>query len=163
MYTGKYYYYDEHFKLIKGDTFRVLKKFEDKAIDTKVVDFADTIKEYRGIEELTRTIVIRLIDKITITEKYDDENGQKNQDVIIYYKSVGRLQQVSYQVPTLRPIFIEAMAKRKCCECGKEYQPTSNVQKYCNDCRKIVRRRQGNESKRKSRERARQQKLQKSA
>lgn len=140
-----------------------LRQREDKAIDTKVVDFADTIKEYRGIEELTRTIVIRLIDKITITEKYDDENGQKNQDVIIYYKSVGRLQQVSYQVPTLRPIFIEAMAKRKCCECGKEYQPTSNVQKYCNDCRKIVRRRQGNESKRKSRERARQQKLQKSA
>ena len=28
MYTGKYYYDDEHFKLIKGDTFKVLKKFE---------------------------------------------------------------------------------------------------------------------------------------
>ena len=38
MYTGKYYYYDEHFKLIKGDTFRVLKKFEDKAIDTIFAD-----------------------------------------------------------------------------------------------------------------------------
>ena len=34
MYTGKYYYDDEQFKLIKGDTFKVLKKFEDKTIDT---------------------------------------------------------------------------------------------------------------------------------
>ena len=33
MYTGKYYKDDEHFKLIKGDTFKVLKKIEDKTID----------------------------------------------------------------------------------------------------------------------------------
>ncbi len=38
MYIGKYYMDDEHFKLIKGDTFKILKKFEDKAID---VIFAD--------------------------------------------------------------------------------------------------------------------------
>ena len=38
MYTGKFYFEKEHFKLIKGDTFRVLKKFEDKTID---VIFAD--------------------------------------------------------------------------------------------------------------------------
>ena len=38
MYTGKYYYDEEHFKLIKGDTFRVLKKFEDKTVD---IIFAD--------------------------------------------------------------------------------------------------------------------------
>ena len=36
MYTGKYYYDKEHFKLIKGDTFRVLKRFEDKTIDKGV-------------------------------------------------------------------------------------------------------------------------------
>ena len=38
MYTGKYYYDDEQFKLIKGDTFKVLKKFEDKTIDTIFAD-----------------------------------------------------------------------------------------------------------------------------
>lgn len=38
MYTGKYYMADEHFKLIKGDTFKVLKKFEDKTIDTIFAD-----------------------------------------------------------------------------------------------------------------------------
>lgn len=38
MYTGEYYYEEEHFKLIKGDTFRVLKKFKDRTID---IIFAD--------------------------------------------------------------------------------------------------------------------------
>ena len=38
MYTGKYYYDDEYFKLIKDDTFKVLKKFDDKTID---IIFAD--------------------------------------------------------------------------------------------------------------------------
>ncbi len=38
MYTGKYYYDDEYFKLIKDDTFKVLKKFDNKTID---IIFAD--------------------------------------------------------------------------------------------------------------------------
>jgi site-specific DNA-methyltransferase (adenine-specific) len=38
MYTGKYYYNQEHFKLIKGNTFRALKKFNDKTVD---IIFAD--------------------------------------------------------------------------------------------------------------------------
>ena len=38
MYTGKYYKDDEHFKLIKGDTFKVLKKIEDKTIDMIFAD-----------------------------------------------------------------------------------------------------------------------------
>ncbi len=38
MYTGKYYYNQEHFKLIKGDIFKVLKKFENKSIDTIFAD-----------------------------------------------------------------------------------------------------------------------------
>ena len=147
------------------DKLNIIEQAEkkEKSIDNKVADFTDTIKEYKGLEELTRTIVIKLIDKITISEKYNDENGIINQDVEISYKSVGNLKQLSYKVPTIKPMFIEAIAKRKCCECGKEYQPTSNVQKYCSECRKIVRRRQGNESKRKSREREKQLKLQKSA
>ncbi len=38
MYIGKYYYDEEHFRLIKGDTFRVLKKFEDKTADMIFAD-----------------------------------------------------------------------------------------------------------------------------
>lgn len=136
---------------------------EQKQIDNNVLEFTDIIKNYTKLEELTRPIVTSLIDRIEITEKFIDDNGIKKQKVIIYYKYVGNIELVYYDVPKIRPVFIEAMAKRKCCECGKEYQPTSNVQKYCSECRKIVRRRQGNESKRKSRERAKQLKLQKSA
>ena len=38
MYTGKYYYNQKHFKLIKGDTFRVLKEFNDSSYDVIVVN-----------------------------------------------------------------------------------------------------------------------------
>lgn len=38
MYTGKYYFDTEHFKLIKDDTFKVLKKFEDNSIDMIFAD-----------------------------------------------------------------------------------------------------------------------------
>lgn len=38
MYTEKYYYNQEYFKLVKGDTFKVLKKFENKSIDTIFAD-----------------------------------------------------------------------------------------------------------------------------
>lgn len=31
MYTGRFYFNENQFKLIKGDTFRALKKFEDKS------------------------------------------------------------------------------------------------------------------------------------
>lgn len=38
MYIGEYYYDEEHFKLIKGEIFRELKKFKDKAVDTIFAD-----------------------------------------------------------------------------------------------------------------------------
>lgn len=38
MYIGKYYYEEEYFKLIKGDTFRVLKKFKDRIVDMIFAD-----------------------------------------------------------------------------------------------------------------------------
>lgn len=38
MYSGKYYFNEDKFKLIKEDTFKVLKKFEDKTVDTIFAD-----------------------------------------------------------------------------------------------------------------------------
>lgn len=125
----------ESYQKEQNDIIEKLNKIKlaqkEETINNNAIEFVDIIKKYKGIEKLTRPIVIRLIDKIAITEKYDDKNGVKNQDVIIYYKLVGNLQPLSYRVPKIRPIFIGALAKRKCCECGKEYQPTSNVQNYC--------------------------------
>ena len=33
MYSGKYYFESDNFKLIYNDIFKVIKKFEDKSID----------------------------------------------------------------------------------------------------------------------------------
>ena len=55
------------------------------------------------------------------------------------------------------------LANRTCEECGKEYQPTSNVQKYCNECRVIIKRRKGTENKRRYREKLKQEKIKESA
>ena len=38
MYTGNFYFNDENFKLINGDTFEVLKTIENKAIDLIFAD-----------------------------------------------------------------------------------------------------------------------------
>ena len=49
----KYYFEQEHFKLIKGDTFRVLKKFEDKTVNTIFADLPYFLsKEYCRIDEI---------------------------------------------------------------------------------------------------------------
>lgn len=72
--------------------------------------------------------------------------------VVINYKYVGNIQSVSYKVPINRVYF--PIENKICVECDKEYTPKSNVQKYCLECKKIIRRKQQNESKRKSREKA---------
>ena len=38
MYNGKFYFEDENFKLIKGDTFKALKKFKEKSFDMIFAD-----------------------------------------------------------------------------------------------------------------------------
>ena len=45
---------------------------------------------------------------------------------------------------------------RNCTVCGVEYVPRSAISKYCPECRKRIRKVQGTETKRRSRERNRQ-------
>lgn len=134
---------------------------EQNEINNNVVEFADIISHYHHIEELTRPIVNALIDKIEVTEKYIDDKGVKKQRINIYYKYVGNIQLVNYKVPKKKPVF--PLANKICEECGKEYQPTSNVQKYCNECRVIVKRRKGTENKRRYREKLKQERIKESA
>jgi|GEM_PF-6901302 hypothetical protein len=103
-------------------------------------------------EQDTGAIVNALIDRIEVSEKYQDEKGVIKQRVVINYKYVGNIQSVSYKVPINRVYF--PIENKICVECDKEYTPKSNVQKYCLECKKIIRRKQQNESKRKSREKA---------
>ncbi|MDR0918749.1 MAG: DUF4368 domain-containing protein, partial [Oscillospiraceae bacterium] len=63
---------------------------EDKS-KQNVSDFTLEIQKYADIIELTSEILNRLIDKITIGEKYTGEDGEIHQNITIYYKFIGNI------------------------------------------------------------------------
>lgn len=72
MYTGKYYYDEDHFKLIKGDTFRVLKKIEDKTVNKIFADppYANIIKYSKNIkEDISRLELNEFLDQMKLFSK----------------------------------------------------------------------------------------------
>lgn len=115
-------------------------------------DFISIIKAYDGITELTAPIVNSIIDKITVSEREQCEDGTVVQEIKIYYKFVGYVGEV-HITPMLRRMEIR---NRICNVCGKQYTPKSGVAKYCPDCSAKVHREQSNESKRRNRAKARQ-------
>ena len=115
------------------------------------VDFIKLVKQYNGITELTSKIVNELIDKIEVSERYINENGEMQQDIKIFYKFVGTLEDINYKVEKLKPLLTER--EIVCQECGKLVKTTANNRKYCDECGIIVHRRQGAEGKKRSRER----------
>jgi len=56
---------------------------------------------YKGITELTSTIVNTSIDKIVISECETNDNGELEQEVRIYYKFVGSIHELQV-IPTTR-------------------------------------------------------------
>ena len=65
-----------------------LKTYHQSQNDAR--DFTELISKYIGIKELTAEIVIELIDRIEIGEKYI-RDGQIYQDTDIQYKFVGKI------------------------------------------------------------------------
>ena len=121
---------------------------EDKSLQG-AEDFVTLIKQYKGIEQLDRKILNTLIERIEVSEKYFDENGNKTQKVKIFYKYIGTLKEIDYFVQKK----LKVQEEPKVCEvCGEKFQPTSNIQKYCKDCRKEMNKKRGAEAKRKWRE-----------
>ena len=55
-------------------------------------NFVELIRKYIDIKELNAKILNELIDKIVIGNKYIDENGDKVQDLTIYYKFCGNIE-----------------------------------------------------------------------
>ena len=106
--------------------------------DEGVEDFASVISRYRGISELTAAIVNALIERITISEPQLSADGVVEQRVRIYYKFVGPLSEAREFIPTSRYSF---PIEKTCAECGTLFTASSNVAKYCLDCRQIVRER----------------------
>jgi len=71
-----------------------LKVIEDELVekgrnDKGIVDFVSLIRNYQGITELTAPIINALIDKITISERKKNADGQMEQVITIYYKFIG--------------------------------------------------------------------------
>lgn len=120
--------------------------------DTGVTDFLSLIKNYHGITELTAPILNSLIDKITVSERVKNTDSQLEQTITIYYKFIGCLDDFTMSPPKANRCALEKV----CAECGATFVPGSNVAKYCPSCSKEIRRKQSNESKRKSRGKAKQ-------
>lgn len=63
---------------------------ESTAADENIESYISLIKEFKDISELDKEIVHRLIDKITVGNKYVVD-GVKKQDIMICYKFVGNV------------------------------------------------------------------------
>ena len=117
-----------------------------------VRDFLSLIRNYQGIKELDATIMNALIDKILVSEREKLTDGMVRQEIKIYYKFIGFVGEL-HITPTKR---WTALKPKNCTVCGIEYVPRSAISKYCPECRKRIRKVQGTETKRRSRERNRQ-------
>jgi predicted nucleic acid-binding Zn ribbon protein len=103
--------------------------------DKGVIDFLALIRNYSGLTELTAAVVNTLIDKITVTERNKEENGNVSQRIKIYYKFVGNLHGL-HITPTKRQT---VLPDKVCAVCGKPFAPGSAVAAYCPACREVVR------------------------
>ncbi len=56
--------------------------------EKNIESYIALIKEFKDITELDKEIVHRMIDKITVSNKYVAD-GVRKQDIKIYYKFVG--------------------------------------------------------------------------
>lgn len=68
------------------------KLAEYNEAETNAKGFVELIRKYTDIKELNAKILNELIDKIVIGNKYIDENGDKSQDITIYYKFCGNIE-----------------------------------------------------------------------
>jgi DNA invertase Pin-like site-specific DNA recombinase len=102
--------------------------------DKNATDFILLIKEYQGITELTAATVNALIDKITISERKENEDGIVEQRITIFYKFVGSLNDFTIPVPKRNTY----MAEKTCTRCSDLFIPQSNTAKYCSDCKVVV-------------------------
>ncbi len=115
-------------------------------------DFLSLIRNYQGLKELDATVVNALIDKILVSEREKSTDGTVKQEIKIYYKFIGFVGEL-HIAPTKR---WTALKPKNCTVCGVEYVPRSAISKYCPECRGKIRKAQGTETKRRSRERSRQ-------
>jgi site-specific DNA recombinase len=109
-----------------------------------ITDFIALIKNYQGLTTLNATIINSLIEKITISERIKDENGEVHQIIKIYYKFVGTIADLHIKV-VKTPVHLD---NKVCVCCGMVYSPKTGAAKYCTTCSKEMRKKQANKNKR---------------
>lgn len=119
--------------------------------DRGAQDFVSLIQNYAGLTELTAPIVNALIDRITISERKKNPDGTMEQHIRIYYKFVGALNEATIHCAGRMTCFTE---DKTCAKCGAAFRPNSNAAKYCPDCSEKMHGQQSNESKIRSRTKA---------
>ena len=124
---------------------------EKESTDSGVRDFFSLIAQYADTMELSASMVNALIERITVGERVQNEDGTVEQTIKIYYKFVGNLSDELHITPTKRPAL--SLPAKWCECCGTVFAPGSPKGKYCKPCALKVHNRQSNESKRRSRER----------
>lgn len=120
-----------------------------KDTQQSVMDFISLVGRFKDISSLNATILNALIDKITVSERVKSSDGTVQQTIRIYFKFVGLLDEL-HIIPIKR---YSVLPQKECACCGVMFTPGSAVAKYCSTCSKEIRKKQSNESKRRSRAR----------
>ena len=67
-----------------------LDRFEQSADDAQ--KWIDLIAKYTELTELTAPLLNELIDKIVVHEAYKDADGNRTQEIEIYYRFIGKIE-----------------------------------------------------------------------
>ena len=126
---------------------------EKETSDNGVTDFFSLIAGYADAAELSAAMVNALIEKITVGERVQKEDGTVEQTIKIYYKFVGVLSNELHIKVTKR--YAAPLSPRRCQCCGAEFTPGSAVAKYCKPCAQKIHTQQNTESTRRRRAAAR--------
>ena len=126
---------------------------EKETSDNGVTDFFSLIAGFADAAELSAAMVNALIEKITVGERVQKEDGTVEQTIKIYYKFVGVLSNELHIKATKR--YAAPLSPKRCQCCGAEFTPGSGVAKYCKPCAQKIHTQQSTESTRRRRAAAR--------
>lgn len=96
---------------------------EKENSDCGVRDFFSLIANYADTMEFSAAMVNSLIERITVGERVQKEDGTVEQTIKIYYKFVGNLSDELHITPTKRPA--PPLPAKRCECCGTEFVPGS--------------------------------------